>query len=126
MWKRLATIVLNFRLPLMILLLAVTAVMGYYASKVTLSYEFAKAIPTDNPKYQEYLSFKQKFGDDGNLLVIGVQTESMFQLPIFNAFSKLHNDLKKVDHVEDVISIVSAINLLKDTLTEKLTAKRVF
>jgi predicted RND superfamily exporter protein len=126
MWKRLATIVLKYRLPLMMILLVITAAMGYYASKVTLSYEFSKAIPTDNPKYQEYLSFKQKFGDDGNLLVIAVETDSMFKLPIFSAFSKLHNDLKNVEHVEDVISISSAVNLLKDTLTGKLVAKRVF
>src|SRR6478672_10345149 len=101
MWKRLAGMVLKFKLPLLLFLLAVTVMMGYYASKVTLSYEFAKAIPTDNPKYQEYLSFKQRFGDDGNLLVIAVETENMFKLPTFSAFSKLHNDLKNVEHVED-------------------------
>ena len=34
--------------------------MGFYASKVKLSYEFSKAIPTDNPIYKDYLKFKQK------------------------------------------------------------------
>jgi uncharacterized protein len=126
MWKRLATTVLKFRLPLLIFLLGITAVMGYYASKVTLSYEFAKAIPTDNPKYQEYLSFKQKFGEDGNLLVIAIQSEKMFSLPTFNSFVKLHKDLKKVDHVQDVLSVASAVNLIKDTSTERLNAVPVF
>ena len=72
MWQRLGSFVIKFRSPLLIILLAATGWMGYYASKVKLSYEFARAIPTDNPKYKEYLAFKQKFGDDGNLLVIGV------------------------------------------------------
>ena len=67
MWQRLANFVLKFRLFLLVILLALTGLMAYFASKVELSYEFAKAIPTDNPKYQQYLSFKQKFGDDGNL-----------------------------------------------------------
>lgn len=126
MWKRLAGMVLKFRLPLLLILLAVTVVMGYFASKVTLSYEFAKAIPTDNPKYQEYLSFKQRFGDDGNVLVIAVQSGNMFSLDTFNAFTQLHRELKKVPHVEDVISVVSAVNLLKDTSTEKLKAIHIF
>ena len=39
------------------IVLAVTALMGYYASQVKLSYEFSKAIPTDNPKCRDYIGF---------------------------------------------------------------------
>lgn len=126
MWQRLAQFVLKYRLPLLLLLFAVTAVMAFFASKAKLSYEFSKAIPTDNPKYKDYLAFKQKFGDDGNLLVIGVQTDKLFEQKIFTAYSRLHNNLKKVNDVEDVISIPSAINLKKDSASEKLLAVRIF
>ena len=81
MWKHLAIFVLKFRLPLLVILFALTGLMAYFASKVKLSYDFAKAIPTDNPKYQQYLSFREKFGDDGNLLVIGVQTCLLYTSP---------------------------------------------
>ena len=84
MWKSLAKFVLKNRLLLLILLFASTAVMAFFAGKIKLSYEFSKAIPVDNPKYKDYLSFKEKFGDDGNLLVIGVQTDSFFELSKFN------------------------------------------
>ena len=126
MWKRLAKFVLKFRLPLLVLLLATTGLMAYYASKVKLSYEFAKAIPTDNPKYQQYLSFKEKFGEDGNLLVIGVQTDKFFELNTFNAFTRLTQDLKTVQYVEDALSVPSAVNLVKDTATEKLISVPIF
>src|SRR5437588_12947526 len=120
MWQRLGSFVIKFRSPLLIALLAVTGWMGYYACKVKLSYEFAKAIPTDNPKYKEYLSFKQKFGDDGNLLVIAVQTDKLFELNTFKAFVQLHSDLKKIPHVEDVLDVSSAFNIIKVTATEEL------
>ena len=110
----------------MILLLLITAVMGFYANKVKMSYEFSKAIPTDNPKYLEYISFKQKFGDDGNLLVTGIQTDSLFTLKYFNAYRELQQQLKKVKYVEDVLSIPTAIKLVKDPLTEKLAAQKIF
>src|SRR5450432_2420149 len=100
MWKRLAKFVLQFRLPLLILLSGVTIVMAYFSSKVQLSYEFARSIPVDNPKYKEYLSFKEKFGYDGNLLVIGVQTHRIFELNTFRSFQKLHEGLKKIMGVE--------------------------
>ena len=79
--------------------------------KIKLSYEFSKAVPLDNPKYQDYLSFKSKFGDDGNVLVVGVQTDQFFKIKNFEAFRKLNNELKKVQYVEDVLSVSNAINL---------------
>jgi predicted RND superfamily exporter protein len=126
MWKSLAKFVLKFRLPLLIILAALTGLMAYFASRVTISYEFAKAIPTDNPKYQQYLSFREKFGEDGNLLVIGIQTDKFFDLNTFNAFNKLTHDLKEIPHVDDALSVSSAINLIKDTATQKLTSVPIF
>lgn len=126
MWKRLGEFVLKFRMILLVLLLAVTALMGYYASQVKLSYEFSKAIPTDNPKYRDYVAFKEKFGDDGNLLVAGIQTKDLFAVKNFNAYQELHQQLKEIEHVEDVLSVSSAVLLRKDLLTEKLVAEKFF
>ena len=126
MWKRLAKFVLKNRIVLLVLLFLVTGVMAFYASKIKLSYEFSKAIPTNNPKYQDYLSFKNKFGDDGNVLVIGVQTDSLFQLKNFESFRSLNDDLKKIQHIENVLSVVNVVDLLKDSTTEKLDAIPVF
>ncbi len=126
MWQRLARFVLKNRILLLIILFLLTAVMAFFASKIKLSYEFSKAIPTDNPKYQDYLSFKEKFGDDGNVLVVGVQSPDFFQLKNFKAFSKLNSELKEVPYVEDVLSVANAVDLLKDTASHKLNAIPVF
>lgn len=126
MWQRLAKFVLQYRLPLLIVLFAATGIMGYFANKVTLSYEFAKAIPSDNPKYLDYVAFRQKFGDDGNLLVAGIKTDKIFELKIFKAYRHLEEQLKKVSDVENILSVPSAVTLHKDVLTEKLTAVKIF
>ena len=126
MWQYLAKWVLKFRAGLLIFLLCVTVVMGYYASQVKLSYEFSKAIPTDNPKYKAYLAFKEKFGDDGNLLVAGIQTDSLFNLSFFKAYKELHRQLKEINYVEDVLSIPAAANLIKNPATQKLVAQKIF
>ena len=126
MWKRSGIFVIKNRLILLICLFAATGLMGYFASKVKLSYEFAKAIPVDNPKYQTYLDFKKKFGDDGNLLVVGVQTDSLFSLPVFNAYANLSRQLKNIAGVEDVLSVPMVVSLHKDSMTQKISAQRVF
>lgn len=126
MWQRLAKFVLQYRLPLLIILFAATAVMGYFASKVTLSYEFAKAIPSDNPKYKDYVAFRSKFGDDGNLLVMAVQTDKIFELKTFLAYRHLEAELKKVSDVENVLSVPSSITLVKDEISQKLLPVKIF
>ncbi|HEY5370305.1 MAG TPA: MMPL family transporter [Hanamia sp.] len=126
MWQHLAKLVLKNRLILLICLLVATLIMAFFASRIQLSYEFNNAIPVDNPKYEDYLSFRKKFGDDGNVLVIGVQTKDFFQLKNFTAFQKLNNGLTKIPNVEDVLSVAKAVNLLKDTASQKLDAILIF
>ena len=100
--------------------------MAYNAKKLELSYEFANAIPTDHPKYKAYQEFRKKFGEDGNLLVIGIQTDKLFEEKIFNAYTRLVNDIKSIQGVEDVISLTTAINLIKNPETEKLNSQLIF
>jgi hypothetical protein len=126
MWQFLGKFVIRHRFILLIIFFACTGVMGYYASKVKLSYEFSKAIPTDNAKYQEYQAFKKTFGDDGNMLVAGIQTPDLFSLKTFTAYQQLEADLKKNPAVESILGIPGAVTLVKDSATEKLTAVRVF
>lgn len=70
--------------------------------------------------------FQQKFGDDGNVLVVGVQIDKFFTLSVFNAYSKLHRQLRQVQYVEDVLSVPGAIALQKDPLTDKLIPVKIF
>ncbi|MGI8598710.1 MAG: efflux RND transporter permease subunit [Chitinophagaceae bacterium] len=126
MWKKLGEGVLKYRYPLLIALLLVTAFMAWQASKVKLSYEFSRAIPTDHPKYLAYQQFKSQFGEDGNLLVVGTQTNRLFEADFFNSYTKLVRDIKGIKGVEDIISIPTAINLLKDEETEKLNPSLIF
>ena len=126
MWKSLGQFILKFRWLLLILVIGLTTFMGYHASKVELSYEFARAIPTNNAKFIAYQDFKSKFGEDGNLLVIGLQTPDLFNEKIFNEYNNLQRTLRKANKVEDVISIPSAVNLVKIPETEKLKAQNIF
>lgn len=126
MWQSLGRFILRFRLPLLILLAAITAFMGYHASKVQLSYDFARAIPINNPKYKVYQEFKKKFGEDGNLLVLGIQTDKLFEEKLFNAYADLQRKLKTVKGVDDIISVPSAVKLVKIPETEKLKAESIF
>jgi len=126
MWQTLGRFILKYRLPLLLLLAALTTFMAWQASKVQLSYDFSRAIPVNNIKYKEYQEFRKKFGEDGNLLVIGIQTDQLFTEKLFNSYARLQQNLKKVRGVDDVLGVPTAINLVKVPETEKLRADTIF
>ena len=126
MWRKTGQFILANRIPLLVILILSTLVMGYFASKVQLSYEFSRAIPANHPANKTYQEFKKKYGQDGSLLVIGIQTKDFFNEKLFNSYATLVRDLKKVNGVTDIISVPSAINLAKQPETEKLVATTIF
>ena len=126
MWQKTGKFVLRFRLALLIILFGSTAFMLYHALQVHISYEFVRTIPVDNPLYKQYLEFKKQFGDDGNMLVIGCKTDSLFEEGVFNDYAGLCKALKTVNKVEGVLSVAGAVDLVKNDSTQKLDVKLVF
>jgi predicted RND superfamily exporter protein len=126
MWTTLGRWILRYRYVLLALLLASTVYLGWQGSKVKLSYEFAKAIPTDHPKYLAYQQFRRQFGDDGNLIVIGVQKKDFFDPAFFNRYIALFRELKRQPAVEEMLALPSAVNLVRSDTSERLQAVPVF
>ncbi|HTN46424.1 MAG TPA: MMPL family transporter [Flavipsychrobacter sp.] len=120
MWHSLAAFIIRFRIFLLIALTALTGVFGYYATKVQLTYEFSSAVPADNPEYIAYQSFRKQFGEDGNTLVVGVKTNKFFEPAFFADYVALTKSLQKVKGVDNIMSVPTAVNLIKDTVTDKL------
>ena len=126
MWYQAGKFILKQRLFLLILLLAATLFMGWEASKVQLSYDFTRALPTDNPKYRDYQAFLKKFGGDGNTMVVGIQSDKFYTVDFFNAVGELHLQLKKIPGVTDILSVPEVLNLKNDSIKHKLVPERIF
>jgi predicted RND superfamily exporter protein len=126
MWYRAGRFILQQRLFLLILLLAATLFMGWKASKVQLSYDFTRALPTDNPRFIDYMAFRKKFGADGNMVVIGIESQKFYTSSLFNAAGELHQQLKKIPGVTDILSIPEAIALHNDSSNHRFVPQRIF
>ena len=100
--------------------------MAFHASKVQLSYDFTRTIPTDNPKYKEYQEFRKRFGDDGNMLFVAVQSDKLFKADVFADYVGLTDQLKKVPGVDDVLGFSSAVTLIRDSTTQKFKVLPIF
>lgn len=126
MWHKLAEFILKFKVYCLALLLVITLVMGYFAAQVKLSYEFTKAIPDDNPKFVIYKDFVKKFGIDGATIVVGFTTDKMYTKEVFNQVNELHQQIKLIPAVTEVLSVPFAYELQKDSTETKFNVHAVF
>lgn len=120
MWHRIAAFVIKLRLFLLFILIASSVFMGYQATKVQLSYEFTSAIPKDNEAYQVYQAFREKFGEDGNTMVIGLQSDRFFDQGPYESYLKLVESIQSLDGIQTVLSVPGAIQLVRDKESRRL------
>jgi len=128
MWKLLAQFILRFRAPILFVLMILTVIMGLFASKAKMKYDMGSAIPIDNPKYIEHLNFKKMFGEDGTMMVVGFDQQNVFEPTFFNEFKAWQQEIKKIDGVDNMLCIPTAINVRKQETdsTSKLVAEPIF
>lgn len=119
MWKYFSGVLLRNKLAFTIGVVLLTAFMGYEASKMELSYEFAKILPDTDSTFIEYQTFKKRFGEDGNVMVMGFADKDLFQLEKFKDWTKLNDDLKKIQGVKNIMSLPTSFRLVKDDSLEK-------
>ena len=118
-WQFLIRRILRNRFQFLLVIFAVTALMSFYARDVKLSYEMARLLPSSDSTYIKYQEFKDLFGEDGSLLVIGIQDTNLFQLNEFDDWYDLNDKLRHVPGVEEVVSITRLYNLQKNDSLKK-------
>lgn len=120
MWKFFASILLRNKLVFTLGILLATVFMGYEASKIELSYDFAKILPDNDPTFIEYQNFKKQFGEDGSVMVLGFEDKKFFSLIKFNDWYYLSKAIKVIPGIRDVMSVPTIFDVVKNDSLEKL------
>lgn len=119
MWSFLARNILRNRLIYLSIIIGITVVLGFFATKIELSYEFAKILPSDDPAEITYNDFKKIFGEDGAVMVIGYKSDNIFELKTFNDWAALSDNIKKIDGIQNVLSVDKVYGLLRNDSLQK-------
>jgi predicted RND superfamily exporter protein len=125
MWTNLAKFILSKKQFILLVFLLITLFFGYKASQVKLAFNPGKILPTTDTTYIDYQKFQVKFGEDGNAMILGVQSPNLFQKDFFNNWDKLANQLQKVKGIKKVLSITNLPLLGKDTVDKKFVFRPI-
>ena len=99
--------------------------MLYKGKEVELSFAGAKVLPVNDPAFIAYEQFKQQYGEDGTVLVIGLKSEQLFEQHLLNDWQNLSSELKKINGITNVLSISHAFNLKKDTSSQSFVVEKI-
>lgn len=119
MWTFLARFILRNRAALLVVLALATAFMAWQAAQVRMSYDGNRLIPENDPDLKIYQDFQRTFGVDGNVMVVGVQTDRLFELEFFNDWVKVTEKVKGLPLTANAISIANLPNLKKNAAARK-------
>jgi predicted RND superfamily exporter protein len=126
MWNRIAQFIINNRLVLIIAIALLTVFMGYEATKVQMSYDFARTVPPNDPDMVYLNEFKKQFGEDGNIIAVGIKDSAIYKLDKFYRLTALNDELKNIPGVNGVMGLPSIKMILKDTDSARFILESVF
>ena len=118
-WERLARFILRNRVGFIIVVLVVTYLFSTQWDKIRFTNNEANLLPDNHEANLEYNAFLDVFGEEGNLIVFGINDPDLFTVEKLNAWNKFADDFKAYSQVETVISISDLQKLTKNTKEEK-------
>ncbi|WP_271423602.1 efflux RND transporter permease subunit [Aequorivita sinensis] len=112
-WSWVARFILRNRTWILIVIAAITVLLALQWKNMRFTYTEANLLPDDHPINLEYNKFLSHFGEEGNLIVMGVKDSSIFTPEKFKAWNKLSEDIGKFNEVELTLSVGNLQKLQK-------------
>ena len=118
-WDIIARLILRNKIAILVSIVIITIFFGLQWKNMRFTYTEANLLPDDHEVNVTYKHFLKIFGEEGNLIVLGVKDSSLFTVKKLNAWNNLSDSFKKYKEVETVVSIKDLQKLVKDTINEK-------
>lgn len=122
-WETIARLILRNKIAIIFVLTASTILLGMQWEKMRFTYTEANLLPDKHEVNLEYKAFLNIFGEEGNLIVLGVKDSSLFSVEKLNAWNAFSNRFKAFDEVETVLSINDLQKLVKNEARQQFDLK---
>jgi len=99
--------------------------MAYKATDVQISYKMAQMLPKSDSTSILYEEFKNTFGNDGNIMFVGIQHPHLDSLELYNDWHDLTYDILETEGVDQVLSLGRIYHLVKNDSLKKFDFRPV-
>lgn len=122
-WEFVARIILRNRIVILFCVVLVTVLLAFQWKSIRFTQTEANLIPLDDKVNVDYQKFLDRFGEEGNLIVIATKDKKLFTPKVYQAWSELMQTIQSSKEVSLVVSVDNLQKLVKNDSLETFELK---
>ena len=123
-WTKLASFILRNRPFLLMALIVITGLFATQWKHIKFTHTEANLLPDDHIYNKEYNEFLELFGEEGNLIIMGVSDSTLFTPTKLIAWESLAQEINSYSTVDFTLSIGDLPILKKNTEKESFEIEK--
>lgn len=125
-WGTVANLILRNRFLIIVGVIMITLFFSSQWQHMRFTFTEANLLPNNHPENKQYNEFVKTFGEEGNLMVIAVKNDRLFEQKIFDRWIALNKKIEGFSEVDFTLSTNNVQELVKDEKQKKFVLKPVF
>jgi predicted RND superfamily exporter protein len=125
-WTKVAGIILRNRYLVLISIAIITGLLATQMKYMRFSYTEANLLPENHEANLEYNKFLEIFGEEGNLVILGIKDSTVFTPQKFNAWNNLVQQFEDLEEIDFTISIADVQKLKADRKKRKFVLEPLY
>tara|TARA_B110000902_G_scaffold259859_1_gene331859 strand:+ start:3793 stop:6165 length:2373 start_codon:yes stop_codon:yes gene_type:complete len=125
-WTKVAGIILRNRYLVLITIAIITGLLATQMKYMRFSYTEANLLPENHEANLEYNKFLEIFGEEGNLVILGIKDSTVFTPQKFNAWNNLVQQFENLEEIDFTISIADVKKLKADRKKRKFILEPLY
>ncbi len=118
-WETVARLILRNKILILVLVALATIFLGYQWKNMRFTYTEANLLPDEHEVNNTYNAFLEKFGEEGNLIILGVKDSTLFTVEKLNAWNNLSREFGSYEEIETVVSLGNLQKLVKNNKIQR-------
>ena len=124
-WEFISKLILKNRIIFILLIITSTIFLASHWKNVQFTFTEANLLPIDHPENIKYSSFKNYFGEEGNIISIGLKDSDFFNKKNQKLWNDLNYKLSNFKEIKSILSTNNLIELKKDSKNKKLITQKI-
>lgn len=112
-WDFVARLILRNRITILVIVILITVGLSLQWKNLQFTHTEANLLPDEHPVNQQYNKFLAQFGEEGNLIILGIENSELDTYQKFNAWNQLSDSISIFPEVDLVLSTANLPTLTK-------------
>jgi hydrophobe/amphiphile efflux-3 (HAE3) family protein len=111
--KKIAEMIIKLRIVIIISVVIITAVLGYYLKNIKINSDILSYLPKGDPIVKLFNYIGDEYGGN-QLALIALETDDVFKKETIETVNKLTQEFKKIKNVSYVTSLTNVLDIKTD------------